>query len=108
VAATSIAAMGCTKTYIPNTDVEDTSDNRAVVIFCERYRKAVERRDVVEVLKMVSPRYFEDGGNVDPTDDMDYDGFRKFLSEQFTKSKAIRYEIRYRKIARSRNPNAFM
>ena len=34
----------CSKTYIPNTDVEDSSQNRKVISFCEDYRHAVEER----------------------------------------------------------------
>ena len=89
---------GCAKTYIPNTDVEDTEDNRRVVSFCETYRRAVERRDVSKILSMVSAHYFEDGGNVDPSDDLDFEGLREYLLGTFTASKAIRYEIRYRRI----------
>lgn len=89
---------GCSKTFIPNTDVEDTEDNRRVVSFCETYRKAVERRDVGKLLAMTSSRYFEDGGNVDPSDDLDYEGLREYLLDAFGESKAIRYEIRYRRV----------
>lgn len=90
--------VGCAKDYIPNTDVEDTEDNRRAVTFCEKYRKAVERRDVATILGMVSPKYYEDGGNVDATDDLDFDGLKEFLAGEFAGSKAIRYEIRYRRI----------
>ena len=90
--------VGCSKNYIPNTDVEDTEDNRRVVSFCESYRKAVERHDVAKILKMVSPRYYEDGGNVDASDDMDYAGVRSFINKEFRDSRAIRYEIRYRRV----------
>jgi len=93
-----VVLAGCTKQFIPNTDVEDTEDNRRVVAFCESYRKAVERRDVGKILSMVSVTYFEDGGNVDPSDDMDYEGLREYLLGPFGESKAIRYEIRYRRI----------
>jgi hypothetical protein len=47
---------------------------------------------------MASPRYFEDGGNVDATDDMDYAGLREYLEGRFKESRAIRYEIRYRRV----------
>ena len=92
------AVSGCAKNYIPNTDVEDNEDNRRVVNFCEAYRKAVERRDAAKILSMVSESYYEDGGNVDASDDLDYDGLKEFLTGSFGESKAIRYEIRYRRI----------
>ena len=94
------AASGCTTHYIPNTDVEDNSENRGIIAFCEKYRRAVERKDTIELLQMASPRYYEDGGNVDPSDDIDYAGLRDYLSTRFLGVTAIRYEIRYRRIVR--------
>jgi hypothetical protein len=98
IVLTLLLLAGCTKNYIPNTDVEDTEDNRRVVTFCETYRKAVERRDIGRILSMVSPRYYEDGGNVDASDDLDYEGLKAFMMNEFRESKAIRYEIRYRRV----------
>ena len=90
--------VGCSKNFIPNTDVEDTEENRKVVAFCESYRKAVERHDIAKILKMVSPRYYEDGGNVDASDDLDHAGLKEFINKEFRESRAIRYEIRYRRV----------
>jgi hypothetical protein len=91
---------GCATHYIPNTDVEDNDENRQVITFCEKYRHAVEERNVPLLLDMASPRYFEDGGNVDAADDMDYAGLREYLEGRFKDTRAIRYEIRYRKVRR--------
>ncbi|APS00877.1 hypothetical protein BCY86_03880 [Pajaroellobacter abortibovis] len=90
--------MACSKTYIPNTDVEDKEINRAVILFCERYRHAVEERNVGELLKLASPAYHEDGGNTRGDDDLDYEGLKEYLTETFIKTNSIRYEIRYRRI----------
>lgn len=84
--------------YIPNTDVEDTSENRKVIAFCEKYRHAIEDRNVPLLLDMASPSYYEDGGNVDATDDMDFSGLQNYLDGRFRDTRAIRYEIRYRRI----------
>ena len=59
--AVSFGAAGCSKSYIPNTDVEDSSENKKVIAFCEQYRHAVEDKDVGTLLKLASPRYYEDG-----------------------------------------------
>jgi hypothetical protein len=114
-AAMSLAvatSAGCSEHYIPNTDVEDTADNRGVIEFCEKYRKAVERKDINALLKMISPDYYEDGGNPDASDDMDYAQFKKWLtgegaeedadSPSFQDVTAIRHEIRYRRIVREK------
>jgi hypothetical protein len=97
-ALAALATTGCSTTYIPNTDVEDTGDNRKVILFCETYRHAVEDKNVGQILKMTSPQYHEDGGNTRGEDDLDYDGFKQYLTNQFTQTSGIRYEIRYRRL----------
>jgi hypothetical protein len=93
-----LSSLACSKTYIPNTDVEDTGENVKVVRFCEEYRRALEDKNVGQILKMMSPAYFEDGGNVDNEDDADYEKVREFLTGDFLKASGIRYEIRYRRV----------
>jgi len=97
-----VAASGCAGQTIPNTDVEDTDDNRKVIGFCEEYRRAVEQRKIGLLLQLADPSYYEDGGNNDATDDLDYAGLRAYLEDRFSKTKAIRYEIRYRRVAKGR------
>lgn len=99
-AATALVLTGCAMRYIPNTDVEDTEENRTVITFCERYRHAVELKDVGELLKLASNEYYEDGGNIDASDDLDYSGLRDYLTTRFIDAQAIRYEMRYRRILR--------
>jgi hypothetical protein len=94
----ALFGAGCATHYIPNTDVEDSSDNRKIIAFCEKYRRAVEDRNVPLLLSLASPAYFEDGGNVDPTDDMDFSELRGYLEGRFRDTRAIRYEIRYRRV----------
>lgn len=93
---------GCATHYIPNTDVEDNDDNRKLIAFCERYRHAVENKDIATLLKLAGRNYFEDGGNIDPTDDIDYAGLKGYLTSKFQDATAIRYEIRYRKVSKDR------
>jgi hypothetical protein len=98
LALLALLTFACSKSYIPNTDVEDTSDNRKVVLFCERYRHAVEEKNIAELLRMASPSYYEDGGNVKSEDDYDYNGLKEYLINTFSKTNGIRYEIRYRRV----------
>ncbi len=93
----ALAFLGCTKTYIPNTDVEDNGANRQVVVFCEEYRHAMEDRNVAALLKLMSPGYFEGGGE-SQSDSADYDKIRDFLTGDFLKTGGVRYEMRYRRI----------
>jgi len=94
----SLTVSGCATHYIPNTDVEDTTDNRKIITFCERYRHAVERKNVGELLQLASTQYYEDGGNIDASDDLDYAGLKEYLTTKFQDARAIRYEIRYRRV----------
>jgi hypothetical protein len=73
--------------------------NREIIAFCETYRVAVERAKVGELLALADPQYYEDGGNVDASDDIDYAGLRDFLETKFRKTHAIRYDIRYRSVS---------
>jgi hypothetical protein len=107
-AALAIAVGGCTTHYIPNTDVEDTEDNRRIIDFCERYRHAVESRNIPLLLKLADPRYYEDGGNADSSDDMDYDGLREYLEGQFKQTRAIRYEMHYHRVSTGRKMTLFV
>lgn len=107
-AALAVSVGGCTTHYIPNTDVEDTEDNRRIIDFCERYRHAVESRNIPLLLKLADPRYYEDGGNADSSDDMDYDGLREYLEGQFKQTRAIRYEMHYHRVSTGRKMTLFV
>lgn len=102
VAVLAAPTAGCSKYYIQNTDVEDTDENREIVAFCELYRHALERKDIAALLDLASPHYYEDGGNVDASDDIDYAGLREYLLEKFEDANTIRYEIRYRRVTREK------
>jgi len=89
------AAPACATTFIPNTDVPDTADNRKVILFCEQYRHAVEEKNVAQLLKLASPNYHKRGAT---DDDVDYGTLKDFLTTTFQTTDAIRYEIRYRRV----------
>ena len=88
---------GCAGT-IPNTTVEDTAENREVVAFMEKYRKALEERDVRRVLALASPHYLDDNGTPGGADDVDYDTLRENLALWSQRVDDVRYDISYRRI----------
>lgn len=90
--------VGCSKQYIPNTAVPDNPFNRKVIAFCERYRLAVEEKNVGTLLVLASPDYYEDGGTPTGDDDFDYEGLREVLINRFSKLKSIRYDVKYRRV----------
>lgn len=96
--ALSAMVAGCKHEYIPNTDVDDNDENRLVVAFCEKYRHAMERKDIAALLMLAHPEYYEDGGNIDASDDIDFTGLKAYLTSKFNDAEGIRYEIRYRRV----------
>jgi hypothetical protein len=90
------AAYGCGHQNIPNTHVEDTSENREIIEFVERYRKAVEDRDIATLLNMTSPFYFDDMGTPTGEDDVDFDSLKVGLERMRKDVLAARYQISYR------------
>src|ERR1700684_4600808 len=91
--ALALSALACSKTYIPNTDVEDNMQNRDVVLFCEKYRHALEDKNVAQILQLIAPAYCEDGSNTRNEDDADFDKIREFLPSDFLRTAGIRYEM---------------
>ena len=89
--ALALLLTACAQQLIPNTDLADTEENRRVIEFCEVYRHAVELRDIDKLLSLAHADYYEDGGNVDATDDLDYAGLKAYLESEFVRARAIRY-----------------
>src|SRR5690606_29185326 len=97
--AVLVASVGCTTRYIGNTQVEDTEENRAILLVIEQYRRAVEDRDVQKILDLTSENFFEDPGTPgDPSDDYDKRGLRKKLEEAFSQVEDQRLRIDVRKL----------
>ncbi len=92
LAATSLSA--CNKKMIPNTTVEDTEENREIVAVIDKYRQALENRDVDTLVSMASPKYFDNAGTpAKPDDDYDYTGLRAFLEDRFKLLESVKVDI---------------
>lgn len=94
----ALCVSACATGRIPNTDLADTADNRAVVNFCERYRRAVEAKDARTLLTLASPDYYEDAGTPQGEDDYGFDGLQRLLTVWVDDVREVRYEMRYRRI----------
>jgi hypothetical protein len=98
VAAATLSAA-CSPKLIPGTEVQDTATNRKLLDRIERYRLAVEHRDVTAILAMVSPTYFDERGHPDdPSYHWDYARLAKELPQKLDKVKDVRLEIQVRHI----------
>jgi hypothetical protein len=103
VAVLASVALGCAHKPIPNTRVEDTTENREVIDFVEKYRKAVESRDAVMLLRMTSKMYFDDMGTPQGEDDVDYDTLQTGLGRLQKELLDARYQISYRGVTYTPN-----
>jgi hypothetical protein len=83
---------------------QDTEDNRRIIDFCERYRHAVEARNIPMLLKLADSllRRWQRG----PTDDMDY-GLREYLEGQF-KHLERSGTMRYHRVSTGRKQTFFV
>jgi len=93
-----LATGACHEKFIPNTEIPDNDDNRAIVAFCERYRHAIEDRNVGLLLSLASQRYFDNSGTPSADDDIDRAGLETVLTDRFKELKTMRYEFKYRNI----------
>ncbi|MBM4320686.1 MAG: nuclear transport factor 2 family protein [Deltaproteobacteria bacterium] len=90
---------GCTPSLIPDTTVPDTAENREICQIMERYRRAMEQRDVDALRLLTSRRYFENASTTaDPTDDWGYPELEKVLEELKTAVKMATYDIKITRI----------
>lgn len=91
-----LLVMGCSHETIPNTRVEDNESNREVVDFVEKYRKAVESRDIGTLMALASRDYFDDMGTPAGEDDVDYESLKTGLVRIRKEVIDARYQISYR------------
>lgn len=94
--AFAVALSACAGQQIPNTSVEDTTENREVIAFVESYRAAVEQKDTGKLLQLASKDYFDDMGTPGGLDDIDYAGLSAGLVKMHKELLDARYQISYR------------
>jgi uncharacterized membrane protein YheB (UPF0754 family) len=96
--ALALGLSGCMPKKIPGTEIDDTSDTRAVMALFQEYRKAVEGRDAKTIIGLCDESFSDDGGSADPDDDMVYSSLAKDLPERFARVQDVRLEMSIRKI----------
>ncbi|HEX3905474.1 MAG TPA: hypothetical protein VH853_21805 [Polyangia bacterium] len=93
------AGAGCAhREYFPGTTIVRSEENRKIIEIVEEYRQRLMQRNVVGLLALASPKYFEDSGTPRSDDDYGYDGLRAVLEKQLPRVKSLRYDIEYRNI----------
>src|SRR5579871_5926189 len=90
--------VGCSHAKIRGTDIDDTTENHAIIDTIDSYRKAVEAKDAVGITLLLDPSFKDDGGSTNPEDDLDYKSASQKLSERFAKLTEVKLDIDIRKI----------
>jgi hypothetical protein len=90
-------ALACVPRLLPNSDIRDTPDTRAIATLLETYRQAMEALDAKAVLALVSPRYLDNSGTPDPSDDVDRAGLATRL-EELSKVSGFRLQLTLRRV----------
>lgn len=88
----------CAPKRIPGTDINDTSDSRAILQTMERYRAALEALDAKAIVALVSPEFRDDVGTETPDDDLTYANLQSHLEALFSKIKSPRVEMSVRRL----------
>ncbi|MCI0569801.1 MAG: nuclear transport factor 2 family protein [Myxococcaceae bacterium] len=98
LAALLLLLAACAPRRIPDTDIPDTRDTRAILEVLRQYREATEKRDAQALLALVSPTFHDDAGTGTPADDMDYARLQQVLPEKLAALKDVQLELSVRRI----------
>jgi phage gp29-like protein len=85
---------------IPETQIPNTSENREIVQVVEKYRQAIENRDIKALKSLVSRKYYENASTTsDDSDDYGYAQLEeKILPLLKDNIKNVQYVITLKKI----------
>jgi hypothetical protein len=92
----SLAA--CSPALIPNTEIPETKDTRAIYDLIRSYGDALARKDVGALLMLASPDYYDTAGTPDPADDVNRATLEKSLPADLARVDSIRIEIGVKRI----------
>lgn len=96
--ALAAALAACAPKHIPGTEIPNTADTRAVYDVVQKYREALEKRDVPGILALVAPRYYDTAGTPDPSDDLDRARLEASLAQDLPKAESVKLDFTIRRI----------
>ena len=91
-------AAGCMPHKIPGTDIDDTTDTRAVLDVVNAYRRAVELKDPSALAGLADESFRDDGGSASPEDDLDYEKLKTVLPARLQKVQDIRLDVTIKRV----------
>ena len=85
---------GCAPAYVRGTQIDYTPDRQAIAEVIEKYKQALENRDVNALKNIASEQYYENGSTTNnPSDDYDYSGLYSVLEKLGNQVKVVKYDI---------------
>lgn len=94
----ALAVTGCAPRKIPGTELDDTSETRAVIDVLQKFRAAVEKKDADAIVKMADKSFRDDGGSSNPDDDLDYASLGPKLAARMAKMSNVKLDVTVRRI----------
>jgi hypothetical protein len=88
----------CAPSRIPNTEVPDTKENRAVYEVIRQYSEALRKKDAAAILLLVAADYYDGSGTPDPGDDVTRDTLEKSLATDLSKVEAVMIDMGVKRI----------
>jgi len=98
VAFLVLALTGCSPKKIPGTDLDDTSETRAVIDVLQRYRMAVEAKNTSALVQLTDESFRDDGGSSAPDDDLDYATLPAKLAQRMAKISDLKLDVTVKRI----------
>lgn len=88
----------CAARKLPGSDIDDTTDTRAVIDVVNAYRQAVESRNTQALVELADESFRDDGGSATPDDDLDYKSLFTALPARFQKLQDVKLDVTVRRI----------
>ena len=100
------AITACTPRKIPGTELEDTTETRAILDVMEKYRSALEARDADAIVALADPSFKDNGGSANPDDDYNYQDLQTKLPNTLKRLGDVRLEFTVRRIELNEDESA--
>jgi hypothetical protein len=95
-----LGSTGCGPEHLPGTDIDETTENKAIFDIVEQYRQGMIGKDVEAIKPLISPNYYENASTTDDIKD-DY-GYEQLINDVLPKMlnnvKKLDYLISVKKI----------
>lgn len=89
-----LGAAGCGPRYVTGTKVEYTSEKQRLADIVERYRLAMEQRDVEALRALASRDYYENASTTtEPGDDYGIEGLERVFVDLKNNVKDVKYTV---------------